>query len=317
MPERSTPKYDELTLIEATGDRHCWGVFGEGDELGTLNLLTPELVLQAAWLVRKGKVFNLSLPLNQPDPPLVPNRESYRHEVTAANRNTRDDKLDNLYLQASSQWDSFRHIRYREFGYYNGFQDDDTERGALGIDRWADHGIVGRGVLVDVPRYFQQKGIAYDPWAGTPLDEAAIADVLSTQGVATREGDILLLRTGWMERYLRSSAEERANVPRSGHLPVCSGLVASREMAAFLWDRGFAAIAADNLAIENTPGDPEVGFLHRRILPLLGIPLGELWDFERLAEDCVSDGVYESMLVSVPLNLPKAVGSPANAIALK
>ena len=172
-------------------------------------------------------------------------------------------------------------------------------------------------MLVDVPRYFEGRGTAYDPWAGTPLDERAVAEMLSTQGVATQEGDILLLRTGWMARYLRSSAEERANLPRSGQLPVCSGLKASREMAAFLWDQGFAAIAADNLAIENTPGDPEVGFLHRRLLPLLGLPLGELWDLERLAEDCASDGVYECMVVSVPLNLPRGVGSPANAIALK
>ena len=58
-------------------------------------------------------------------------------------------------------------------------------------------------------------------------------------------------------------------------------------------------------------------FLHFRILGLLGMPIGEMWDLEALGEDCASDGVYEFLLTSAPLNLLNGVGSPANALAVK
>ena len=66
-------------------------------------------------------------------------------------------------MQGSSQWDSLRHIRFREYGYYGGRQDDDLdEKGELGIEHWAQHGIVGRGVVLDGARYMETQQ--------TPLD---------------------------------------------------------------------------------------------------------------------------------------------------
>jgi hypothetical protein len=58
-------------------------------------------------------------------------------------------------------------------------------------------------------------------------------------------------------------------------MPTTAGLDASAEMARFLWDKGFAAVAADNPTVEVRPGDPTVGSLHRRLIPALGLPLGE------------------------------------------
>ena len=130
---------------------------------------------------------------------------------------------------------------------------------------------------------------------------------------------MLLLRTGWMAHYFSLSAEQRAALPQHlgpGGLE-SPGLSAAEESAAFLWDAGFSLVAADNPAVEDSPGSPEAGFLHRRLIPLLGMALGELWTFEALAYDCAQDGVYECMVVAVPLNLPRGVGSPANAIAIK
>ena len=72
-----------------------------------------------------------------------------------------------------------------------------------------------------------------------------------------------------------------------------------------------------DVAVEDAPGSPDVGFLHRRLIPLLGMALGELWSLDAPAEDCAADGVYECMVVSIPLNLPGGIGSPANAIAIK
>ena len=58
-------------------------------------------------------------------------------------------------------------------------------------------------------------------------------------------------------------------------------------------------------------------FQHRRIIPMFGMPIGEFWDFESLADDCAKDGQYEVFLVAKPLNLPQGVGSPPNAYAIK
>ena len=319
MAERMTPLYKDLPVIEKTGDRHAWGVFGDGDELGTIARLTPERIARAARTVRRGAVFNLSLPLNEPDPPLVERRKPYRHEIVEPERNSRDDKIDDLWNQASSQIDALSHMRYREFGFYNGLEKEAVDGGALGIDRWAEHGIVGRGLLLDMPRYFASRGEAFDASRDTAWKPAALEAALAAQGAAPEEGDILLLRTGWLGHHLGLSAEQRAALPQDlgpGGLE-SPGLSAVKESAAFLWDAGFSLVAADNPAVEDSPGSPEAGFLHRRLIPLLGMALGELWSLDALADDCARDGVYECMVVAVPLNLPRGVGSPANAIAIK
>src|ERR1043166_911484 len=85
-------------------------------------------------------------------------RGGYEHKISV-NRGGRDDYLNNFALQGSSQWDSLRHIRYREFGYYGGLQDEDVDgRGLLGIDNWARRGIIGRGILIDAAGYFEKQG---------------------------------------------------------------------------------------------------------------------------------------------------------------
>ncbi len=68
MPE--LPSYDELPVKEGAPPRSAWGLWGDDDELGCLNLLTPERVAAAAELVRKGAVFPLNLRIDRPDPPL-------------------------------------------------------------------------------------------------------------------------------------------------------------------------------------------------------------------------------------------------------
>ncbi|MFQ5880740.1 MAG: cyclase family protein, partial [Dehalococcoidia bacterium] len=85
----------------------------------------------------------------------------------------------------------------------------------------------------------------------------------------------------------------------------------------FLWDNRIAAVAGDNFALEPMPHNPALGSLHHRMLPLLGMPMGELFNFEELAADCVEDGVYECMLTSAPVHVYGGVASPPNALAIK
>jgi kynurenine formamidase len=316
------PSYSQLPLFEKTGERHAWGVFGAGDQLGTINLLTPERVLAASRLVRWGRVINLSLPLNTPTTLYRgETRSGYKHRMTV-NRGGRDDLLDNFAMQGSSQWDGLRHVRYREFGYYGGREDEDVDgKGMLGIEHWAQHGIIGRGVLIDAVRYYQQHGRKLDPQVKAPISGSDIEAIASSQGVDLQEADILLLRTGWLTWFKGLTPEEQENLrgrlnPGDDGLDM-PGLDPAVETAAWLWDRRIAAIAADNPALEALRVDAAVGFQHRRLIPLQGMAIGELWELDPLAEDCAADGVYEFMLVSAPLNVPGAVGSPANAYAIK
>src|SRR5690348_16036748 len=143
VPER-IPTYAELPIVDDAPPKSAWGVFGRDDQLGTLNFVTPERRLAASRAVRRGAVFNLDLPLHLPRPPMIAMRTAYRRTNIRfpANRG-RDDVLDNFYLQCSSQWDSLKHIRHPEYGFYNWTADeraDDEEDGRLGIDNFARHG---------------------------------------------------------------------------------------------------------------------------------------------------------------------------------
>lgn len=307
------PDYDDLPVIEKLGLRHAWGVFGDDDELGCINLLTPECRLDAAKEIRTGRVVNLSLPLNEPDPPLF-GRQPLRHEIFNLERNALDDRVDSLYPQASSQWDSLRHVRAREFGFWGGVDEDfKPGPGRLGIEHWVEHGMVGRGVLLDVEGWMRAEGQDYDPLAPRPVSAAELEAVVQHQGVELRTGDMLCLHFGWVEAY---RALDRAGREAYAADIRHAGLLASEEEARWLWNRHPAVLACDNPAVEVVPGDPAVGSLHRRILPLLGFCLGEMLDFSALTAACRESGNWSFMMTAVPLNLPGGIGSPANAVAV-
>jgi 5'-3' exoribonuclease 1 len=79
-----------------------------------------------------------------------------------------------------------------------------------------------------------------------------------------------------------------------------------------------AAVASDNRAVEPSPLQTKVdGFLHYRLIPTLGIFMGELFDLEELGRDCAEDSVYTGLVVSSPLRIPQGVCSPPNAYFIK
>jgi len=308
------PGYDDLLRIPQLEANYSWGVFGAEDEIGALNLLTPRRIREALVLPIEGRVIGLSLPLNEPDPPPT-GRTVYTHTMYSSGRNHQDEYLDGFQPQASSQWDGFRHIKGREFGFYNGFQDDEAgpDGTRLGIEHFATRGVIARAVLLDVPLGMARLGKDYDPLCGVALDVLEIEAMLAGQGAHLRTGDVLLLNTGWLSAYRALSYDDRKEMVERRLWP---GLRADETMARFLWNHHVVGVAADNPAVEVSPGSSDDGFLHRRILPLLGLLVGELWDLEELARACHELGRYESLVVSVPLNLPGGVGSPANAIAV-
>ena len=208
-------------------------------------------------------------------------------------------------------------MRHPDHGFYNGVPDEDIHNRPgtrLGIENWAERGIVGRAVLVDVARYCAAQGRPIDQTTRYEIDPALLDATLADQQVELRTGDIMLLRTGWTEFWLQASEAERAAVYQGMQSP---GLEASPVMVAWIWDHHLAAIGADCFAVEAWPEAPPDRFLHFILIPLLGLAIGELWNLEGLAGDCARDRVYESFFVSKPLNLRGGVGSPPNALAIK
>jgi kynurenine formamidase len=314
MGDELLPSFDELPEIPGLDLRHAWDVFGADDVLGSINLVTAARVARAAASVSTGEMISLDLPMNLPDPPLF-GRRPYHHVVVALNRNEMDDHLDSFHPQGSTQWDALNHVRCREHGFWGGRTQDPTDGpNGLGIDHWAEHGIAGRGLLVDVAAWRERAGHPPSPLAPYAITVADLEATMASQGVTPEIGDIWCVRTGWVGAYRNLDLDARTTYAAD---PTFAGLHAGEEMARFIWNSHPAALCCDNPAVEVVPGDPAVGSLHRRLLPTLGLALGEMFDFDALAARCRSDGRWTFFFVAAPLKIPGGLGSPGNAVAIR
>ena len=328
------PRYRSLVARTDRPPGSSWGVFGDDDEVGTLNFITPECVAHAASLVRRGVAFNLDHRLDAFQPPVARHRHAPEHTIFSNSPHHRDDRIDNFYLQGTSQVDSLRHFRHPDHGFYNGVADDRVVSGSptIGVNRYAERCIAGRGVVIDVDRYLRSKGRTIDFRSGQPFPVSILDDAAAAQGVGFRRGDILLMRTGWLKYYFDDATQEERDA-----LPLnlrCPGLLQARETVEWLWDNGISVAASDNAGLEAIPSirespfvsaqdraagtDPiHAGLMHPTLIALVGLCIGELWDLEALAEDCRITGQWDCMVTCKPLNLTGGVGSPANAMALR
>ncbi len=313
------PKFDELPLGEGAPPESSWGVFGEDDGIGCLNFLTPAGVVDAARLVQTGKIFRLDAKLGFVKPPLF-GRAALEHTIVPLGPMANDDILERFNTQEGSQWDGLGHVghpRYERF--YNGVtvsQIRDEGNQQLGIHRWADK-VVGRGVLIDAFGFRQAQGRPAAPLDRDVYTLEELQATLDAQGIALQPGTILLVRTGWMETYEKCTAEQKEALAPFDKIR-SAGIEASRRVAAWLWDNRVAAIGTDCPGVEALPMElGDEGLLHYRALPLLGLPLGELFVLAPLAEDCGRDKRYEFMVVSAPLNVEGGIASPPNAVAIK
>jgi kynurenine formamidase len=308
-----------------------WGRWGAEDQLGTLNLIGDDEVRRGAACVRTGQVLPLGVALDG----LLPHGHSgFRRnpihvmlvdggdENLAANsQGFRDPGLDSakmvmtddfrftedmiiLPMQAGTQWDGLPHVYYNE-KMYNGFSSSSvTSFGAsrCGIEQAAHHGVVGRGVLLDVARALKTDSLP-DKFVISPqlLDETANA-----QRVSIESGDIVLIRTGWWGKF----AKDRDN--RSFLLDY-AGL--GWPCAKWAYEQEIACVAMDNSGVE-VLGDGTHPF-HKLALRDMGMMLGEIWNLEALADACSQDGFYDFLLVAQPLDVPGGVASSINPVAIR
>jgi hypothetical protein len=194
-----------------------WGLWGDGDRFGCLNLLTPERALAASSLVERGAVFALDADLATPDPPLF-GRSALRHEVTGVDDGPgHDDVLHGWNTQGSTQWDGFRHVRHPVHGWYGG-----APEGFHGVDAWAERGLVGRAILADVARWREDQGrpIAMDEPDAITADE--LVATLDAQGTVPEVGDVLLVRTGWLGWYSSLDVDDPSEMASGTATPACT-----------------------------------------------------------------------------------------------
>lgn len=288
-----------------------WGRWDERPERGALNHLTPERVAAAAGLVRSGVTVTLSLPLDTED--RIDNPEPADHHMTmladqdigsGSVRFTKDYIGVDFHNEGHSHIDALSHVAYQGL-FYDGMPAESvTPQGAMAgsIDVLRD-GLVGRGVLLDVPRL---RGV---PWV-EPGDHVHTEDLESAereQNVRVEPGDILLVRTG--------HARRRAELPPWDTRNAKAGLHPTT--ASFLADRSVTALGSDgnnDTAPSSTEG---VGFpIHVLAINAMGIHLLDYLQLEDLARECETAQRWEFLFSAAPLRLARGTGSPLNPTAI-
>eukprot|EP01097_Dermamoeba_algensis_P004128 TRINITY_DN2746_c0_g1_i1.p1 TRINITY_DN2746_c0_g1~~TRINITY_DN2746_c0_g1_i1.p1 ORF type:complete len:205 (-),score=50.84 TRINITY_DN2746_c0_g1_i1:49-663(-) len=200
----------------------------------------------------------------------------------------------------------------------------DEEHPQLGVDQLAKKGIVGRGVLLDFGRWAltpQEQGggglgESFAPQEAFAITAEHLLKVAEWQKVTFEVGDILLVRTGWLAWYEGLKKEERTALAEDEDFATI-GIEASDQVVEFIWNNHFSAVVCDNPTVEVWPPSDVESTLHGRLMPLLGMPLGELFDLEQWSKDCADDKQYYCFFTSAPLNKKGGVASPSNAIAIK
>ncbi|HYC23001.1 MAG TPA: cyclase family protein [Candidatus Bathyarchaeia archaeon] len=298
-----------------------WGRWGSDDEIGTLNYITPEKIVRAAGLVRKGKVFGLAIPFDQNGPQTGPGRRfnpihvmiADGANVVAGVHGTGEfgyaDDMITMPLQCATQWDSLAHVFLDARMYNDRSAALVTNHGAAknSIDKIRDR-VVTRGVLLDAAR---MKGVdCLEP--GHAITVADLEAAAAAARVKIESGDLLLVRTGHTGRCM--ARKSWAGYASGGGVP---GL--SFHTLPWLHEKQVAGVATDTFMVEVDPSDLEGrrGPFHMVAIPAMGLLLGEIFDLEALAADCADDGVYEFLFVAPPLPVTGAVGSPINPYAVK
>lgn len=298
-----------------------WGRWGQDDELGTLNLITPEKRVQAAGLVREGVVVSCARPIGyepSPDAPVAPQHFMLRSgEGTPTEHlgrtNARDAFLIAPHGQTITHLDAPSHtfVRASEdapWTMYNGKPRDlvrTVEGATAGSIELVGEGIVSRGVLLDVARV---RGV---PWleAGDAVFPDDLEAAEAAQGVRVEAGDILFVRTGWP----RKRAEQGASAGANG--------VASFQAACLPWlkARDVALLGSDtsnDVAPTQYPGLGVNGAIHGVGMGAMGLWLLDNPTFELLAATCERLGRWEFLATLGPLKLERGTGSPVNPLAL-
>jgi kynurenine formamidase len=315
--QRSSPRVSLEEFERIFESVKNWGRWGPDDQLGTLNLLTPERVRAAAGLVRSGRRVSLEIPINTVAGPDNPNPAIHHvvqgHDIDIGSGGLRFG-LDYLGIafhgDCHSHVDALNHISYNGLTY-NGKPATEvlTTKGgtSLGIDHVAGSGgVVGRGVLLDIPRL---RGVKWlEP--GDAVTRAELEACEEAEGVHLGEGDIFVYRTGHHRRRLELGPWDNG--------PTGDGKAGLHvDTIPWMHERGIAAFLPDGDG-EAIPScvDGMTYPIHPLQIVAMGMLTADSLQFEDLAIACEEEGRFEFMVVGLPLRLPGGTGSPWNPIAI-
>jgi kynurenine formamidase len=287
-----------------------WGRWGKEDEVGALNLITPEKIIQAASLVTKGKTYSLALPINMKNTPHHGSRMPPFHVLTrdggdyaAGARKLGGFQYSDGYVflntHGSTHMDALSHVWYED-QLYNGFSSNTVRSNGAkhcGIEKVKS--IVTRAVLLDIANFYRVEHLD----GGQVITPNELDECARFQGVEIRPGDMLFIRTGWLKMQEKDPDLFESVEPGIGE--ACINWIAEKQIM---------GIAVDNLAVEVRPEEREETLMpvHMTALRDLGVYLMELFNFEELSRD----KVYECLFVAAPLPITGSVGSPLNPIAI-
>ena len=291
-----------------------WGRWGDDDERGALNLITPDIVRDAAGVVKTGKVYNLGLPVARYGTPVFPYRGAPQRltltSQTDAEMNAQYGAApgvganeDVLVIAAhnGTHMDALCHV-YADELFYNGKSAHGftSHNGApyCGIEKTG--GFAGRAVVLDIAGL---QGVDWlEPGYNITADDLEEARVAA--GVEIGAGDIVLVRTGWLDLF----ADVTSRMEEPPFLQ--PGLGAST--VDYLATRDVAVVGCDNAAVEVIPFDGDFLSLHIELLVKRGLTLLE----HLVLTPLTTDGVTECLLVVAPLLVTGGTGSPINPIAI-
>jgi kynurenine formamidase len=298
-------EFDALFHEVSNWDR--WGP--DRSSLGTLNYLTPDHVAAAADLVRSGESVSLSLDIGtdaRPDNPVPAQHRMTQlpDDESGPEQFIKDFVGTNYHNDGHTHLDALCHVSYhgRLFG---GVPDSSaTENGAmLGDISSVSNGIVGRGVLLDIPRLHSV------PWQ-QPGDQVSVDELLAaeeSQGVKVGPGDLLFVRLGHNQR-LATMGSWDTTIAKAGLHPSTARLFSERRIAVLGSDTNSDA------APSTTEGVPFP--IHVLAINAMGLYLLDYLQLDDLAGMCERDGRWEFFCVVAPLRMPHATGSPVNPIAV-
>jgi kynurenine formamidase len=297
-----------------------WGKWGEDDQRGSLNNITPAVVRRSASLVKTGAVVCLGELIQRgTDSPAYFGSARPLHFMTsigvseAAWGEPVQSATDGLVLGAIhggvTHIDTFSHIGRRGGKLYNGFdQAVVTPSGAKRLGVETVGGIVTRGVLLDIAGLRGLDSLNSDDL----ISDDDLINACEQAGLDIEPGDAVLVRTGWRRRYRESPSSWGTVQPGIG--PSAALLLAKRDIA--LVGSDTLSVEAYNLATDKS-GDPRaeaglVNRLHPRLIADLGIPLVELMNLDELA----ATGRTTFQFVIAPLRIVGGTTSPLNPLAI-
>ncbi|WVR07263.1 hypothetical protein IAU60_004304 [Kwoniella sp. DSM 27419] len=323
MPKQADlPPFAALPIQKDGPPFNAWGLYGPSDELGRLNLITPEAVKRGADTVAEGVTISLNLPLSFP--PLHPRREHLSHDIKCSGHSN-DDVLT-FNTQSSTQWDGFRHYPYQDWPekgkhtFYGGMtieEASDSKVTKYGVQNYATKPITSRAHLLDIPLYLSRHDLpAVNAFSNaSPIPLSTLKACAEEFNVDLQPGDILLVKTGFLDALYKLSDVEREKLKKR-EKNESVGVEASEELFEWHWEKGIAAVASDCPSYESWPAPEGKLSCHQVFLAGFGLPIGELFDLAALAKECQRLGRWTFFFSSIGLHVEGGIATPPNAQAI-